>query len=110
MNYDVILIKDALRLMERLDHKDRPIPFAITFVTADRQRKKGGKIMELNGAILSKHNTLLPKYIRTVDGHGNSKTPRHYENSTRNVQSPDGTITKVHIRLITQFNSKKIIW
>jgi hypothetical protein len=110
MNRNVILLKDALRMMERLDHKGRPIPFSLSFVTADRRRDLGGEIKSISGAILSKHNTLLPKYVRTVDGFGNSKAPRHYENATRNVQSPDGGITKVHIRLITNFNGQKIIW
>lgn len=110
MNSNVILLRDALRMMDRLDHKNRPIPFSLSFVTADRRRNTGGEIMSISGAILSKHNTILPKYVRTVDGFGGSKSPRHYENATRNVQSPDGSITKVHIRLITTFNGQKIIW
>lgn len=110
MNRDVILLKDALKMMDRLDHKSRPIPFSISFITADRRRDKGGELIQLSGAILSKHNILLPQHTRNVDGFGKSRKPSHFENSTRNVQAPDGSITKVHIRLIKTFNGKKIIW
>lgn len=97
-------------MMDRLDHKGRPIPFSLSFYTADRRKNTGGKLLDISGGILSKHNSLLPKYIRSVDGYGASKAPRHFENSTRNIQSPDGSITKVHIRLIKTFNGHKIIW
>lgn len=110
MNSDIISLKDALKLMDRLDHKGKPIPFTITFVTANRKKNTGGKKLQIDGAILSKHNKLLPLHIRRVDGFGGSKHPKSHENATRNIQAPDGAITKVHIRLITSFNQFKIIW
>jgi len=110
MNLDVIPLKDALKLMDRLDHKSRPIPFSITFVTADRRRNTGGELKEISGGILSKHNKNLPMHMRRVDGFGGSRKPASYENSTRNVQAPDGSITKVHIRLLKKFNGHTIIW
>lgn len=96
--------------MDRLDHRSKPIPFALTFITADRNRKVGGEIKEIKGAILSKHNKALPIHMRRVDGFGGSKKPASYENATRNVQSPEGSIIKVHIRLIKSFNDQIIIW
>jgi hypothetical protein len=110
MKTDVILLRDALRMMDRLNHKGEPIPFSLSFVTANRRKDTGGKIKEIKGAILSKHNKALPQHVRTVDGFGGSKKPSHYENSTRNIQAPDSSITKVHIRLILTFNGQKIIW
>lgn len=108
--YDAIALKDALKLMDRLDHKGRAIPFTVTFVTADRRRNVGGEIREIKGGILSKHNKALPQHMRRVDGGGGSKKPAHHENATRNIQDPDGSIAKVHIRLLKSFNGQTIIW
>lgn len=106
----MIRLNDALKLMDRLDQKGQPIPFSITILTANRSLDKGGKWLELKGCILAKHNNNLPQHARRVDGGGGSRKPNHYENATRNIQSPDGSITKVHIRLIKTFNGQTIIW
>ncbi|WP_157466577.1 hypothetical protein [Cyclobacterium marinum] len=105
-----IRLRDALRAMDRLDHKNRPVPFSIVFYTADKKLNKGGERKEIKGGVLTKHVKGLPIHIRRVDGFAGSKSPKHYENATRNVSSPDGSITKVHIRLITYFNGLRIIW
>lgn len=96
--------------MDRLDHRGNPIPFSLECITADRKRDTGGDILNLKGCILSKHNKLLPLHMRRVDGFGGSKKPASYENQTRNVQQPDGSILTVHIRLIKKFNDQLIIW
>jgi len=106
----MLRLKDALKLMDRLDHKGKPIPFELTFVTADRKRNTGGNLKTAKAAILSKHNNKLPLHQRRVDGFGGSRKPASHENATRNIQTPDGTITKVHIRLIKSFNGQVIIW
>lgn len=105
-----IPLRDSLKLMDRLDHRSSPVAFSVTYVTCDRKRKTGGKIVTAEGAILSKHNKLLPQHVRRVDGFGGSKKPASYENATRNIQTPDGTITTIHIRLIKAFNGHPIIW
>ncbi len=110
MNHDVIRLKDALKMMDRLDHRQRPIPFDLSFITADRRRDEGGEWKQIDGAILSKHNKLLPQHVRRVDGFGGSRKPASHENATRNIQAPDGSITKVHIRLIKTFNGHPVIW
>jgi len=103
-------LNDILKLMDRLDHKSQPTPFTVTYVTWDRKRKTGGKFMTAEGAILSKHNKLLPQHVRRADGFGGSKKPASYENATRNVQTADGSITTIHIRLIKAFNGHPRIW
>lgn len=105
-----VFLKDALKLMDRLDHKGKPIPFDLEFVTADRRRDTGGKWMKAEGAILSKHNKDLPLHIRRSDGFAGSKKPASHENQQRNIQTPDGTITSVHIRLIKVFNGHPVTW
>lgn len=96
--------------MDRVDHKGHPSSFDISFYTADRRRDTGGLPMSISGGILTKHVKGLPMHMRRVDGFAGAKKPRHYENATRNVSAPDGSITTVHIRLITKFNGLQIIW
>ena len=105
-----VLLKDALKMMDRLDHKGNPIPFTLEFVTADRKRDSGGRWITAAGAILSKHNRNLPQHVRRVDGFGGSKKPASHENQQRNIQTPDGMITTVHIRLIMSFNGHPVTW
>ena len=38
-----------------------------------------------------------------------SRNPKHFENSTRNIKLPNGSIRKIHIRLVRVFNNKKVI-
>lgn len=84
--------------------------FNVGFYTANRRDRSGGRYLEIIGGKLTKHVKELPQHMRRVDGFGGSRKPNHYENATRNISSPDGTITKVHIRLITKFNGMQIIW
>jgi hypothetical protein len=105
----VIPLDAALKLMNRTDHADIPVPFTIEFVTADRNRGTGGKWIKVEGAILSKLNKLLPLHLRRSDGFGGSKNPASYENAQRNIQAPDGSITTVHIYLIKRFNGHDIV-
>lgn len=106
----MIRLNDALKLMDHLDHRGNPIPFDLLVLTADRKRDSGGDWKELKGCILAKHNKKLPLHTRRVDGFGGSRKPNHYQNATRNIQSPDGSITKVHIRLIKKYNGQTILW
>lgn len=96
--------------MDRLDHRKQPIPFNVSFVTADRKRNSGGEIKSISGGILSKHNKSLPIHMRRVDGGGGSIKPASHENATRNIQDPSGSIVKMHIRLLISFNGLNVIW
>lgn len=105
----VISLGDVLKLMDRLDAKGRPVPFKIEFVTADRTRDTGGKWLKIEGAILSKHNKILPLHMRRVEGFGGSKKPASYENAERNLQAPDGSIKSAKIYLMKRFNDYDIV-
>jgi hypothetical protein len=109
-DFNCIRLRDALKLMDRLNHRQMPIPFTIGFITADRRRNTGGEFKEISGAILSKHNKALPMHMRRVDGFAGSKKPASHENAQRNIQAPDGSVTKVNIRLIKSFNGMQILW
>jgi hypothetical protein len=81
-----IALNDALGVMEMGS------PFQIKFVTADRGRKIGGKIIELTKAVKvgAKHNQ------------------KNNETITLKQVINDGHPYPVHIHLITEFNHQKV--
>lgn len=81
-------------------------PFDVIFVTADREKNTGGEIVEIRGARLA-----TPKREGPIARATKKKTAQnHHANSTRNIVLANGLIRKIHIRLIIQFNGKKVIW
>lgn len=82
----------AIALIDALQQMELPTPFQIKFVTADRAKKTGGKIIELTKAfkVGAKHNQRDNDTI-TIRQEGNSNHPY-----------------PVHIHLITEFNGQKV--
>ena len=108
-----IQLSQVLEEIERKDDQGIPVQFQMKFVTADRRRGTGGEIIEINGA---RNNSPQAKgKIIPVKGGPSSSVlkgsnPHHWSNSTRNFLLPNGAIRKVHIRLIIQFNHKKVVF
>lgn len=109
------------------DMAKRENPFSITFITLDKKRKKGGEIIRIEKGIQSGENEMSLKDIYTAgyknvgtDAHissdgkiynDKSRRPEHYKHRTRNIFiCGTSQIRKVHIRLITEFNSKKVYY
>lgn len=117
----------ALRLMESTRADGSRIPFHVAYITADRAKWKkyqklseedkrkssldfGGKLIEHNYCILSgprgKHATKAKLNAETKQ-----KQPLNSSNRTRNVvMLPARQIRKLHINLITHFNSQEVIY
>lgn len=103
-----ITLQEALRIL------DSGARFDVSFVKADKKRGTGGGIETLLGC--TKHTA--KKHV-TDNNVGNIETqphtykafaPRHFANSTRNLFVLNTRrIVKVHIRLLTRLNGKKII-
>ena len=115
MNSNFIRLWEALEIMDSVDQHGRPARFQVKFVTADRTKKEGGEIIELKDA------SKCP--VRTKNGHEIypqrknaphleriTRNPNHWENSTRNIRLPNGQKRKLHIRLIIEFNNKKVCY
>lgn len=102
---------EALRNMERTDHRNNPVPFSVQFVTADLSKKTGGEIIDLKGVVLpwaqKKKNKSTSQEPRNANSQG--KKPGHYKNRTRNFLLPNGEIRKAHISLITKFNEQVVL-
>jgi hypothetical protein len=115
----LISLKEVLEDMSK-----REVPFSITFITLDRKRKKGGEVIRIEKGIQSgsaqevaqvttseKDNSLEANKVEVNLVHNKSTRPNHYKHRTRNIFiCGTSQIRKVHIRLITEFNSKKVYY
>src|SRR5690554_6748103 len=104
---NIIHLNDALADMKK------PEPFSLSYVTCDQHRHTGGEIISL-GKVLLSHNENMAKELDFVAPEkgisGRTRRPRHREHATRNVILPNGKIRKFHIRLMLQFNGKKVFY
>lgn len=90
-----------------------PKPFSISFWTCDVKRKKGGEIIKLENVILSFNENKVEKL-----GFEQPQSPvtqfskkaNHYEHATRNLLLQNGHRKKFHIRLLREFNGKKVFY
>lgn len=97
--------KEALKVFNRLNRKRRPIPFAITFVTANRQTKEAGKIIALKRAVRLRHIKGIAKTFQKT-GHKNLSPTRKM--TTINLYDLDAEkIYKIHIPLIVSVNQAR---
>lgn len=106
-----IALADALRSMNTYDSLGNPIPFSISYVTADQEKQTGGEYKTYKGAFLSYQNksgtrTYTGKEVeRKVKKHTN-----HWVNGTRNIMVQGGNRLRcIHIWLILEFNGKEVI-
>lgn len=89
----MILLKDALNLIDSKDYRDGNGNFAIAFVTCDRTKKTGGEIIELINACAAG----LPPNCK---GH-----------EMRGIKDMDsGKPYAVHNRLIFTVNKQEVYW
>lgn len=105
---------EMINAIDGIDSNGQPVGFSLRFVTADRKRKTGGDIIFIeNGKKCvgkGKDGNVIWAAPVGESSTGVKKNPHHYANSTRNVLiTSSGQIRKVHIRLIIEFNGKKVI-
>ena len=115
MNSNFIRLWDVLEIMDSFDGTEKPVKFQMKFVTANRLQGTGGEIIELKDAQKCSGKTKQGKPIFAAKKNlpANdlvSKDPRHWTHSTRNILLSNGQIRKVHIRLIIEFNNKKVCY
>jgi len=76
--------------MNVLQHMDDGKPFTATFVTYDKARRTGGKIITI-------------RHAKTI---GRDKTHGTFRFQCNGAQQ----IREGHIRLITHFNNQNVVW
>jgi hypothetical protein len=115
MNSEYIRLWDVIQIMDTPDEKGIPVKFQLKYVTANRLEGTGGDIIELKDSCKcsgrsNQCNPIFSKKKVVAVTESASKDPRHWTHSTRNVLLPNGQIRKVHIRLIIEFNNKKVCY
>lgn len=115
MNSQYIRLWDALEIMDSMDFLGKPVKFQLKYVTANRTTGEGGDIIELKDACkcsvrTKKGKEIFPWKKSSSPGEKLAKDPRHWVNSTRNILLPNGQKRKLHIRLIIEFNHKKVCY
>lgn len=100
-----------VHIREVMEHVRSGKPFSISWVTADRRRRTGGKIKHLINAVITEPKASRSKSTETIKSEGKiwESNPNHYANDTINVRKM-GTenITKIHPMLITVFNGRPV--
>lgn len=103
-----ISVSKALDIMHSLDSVGKPTRFSLAVRSFNKFSKTGGRLLKYNNATLvfleEKTNAGIYKDIETK----NSKNPNHLLNRTKNILLADGSIKKIHIRLMVEFNGKKV--
>jgi hypothetical protein len=115
MNSQYIRLWDALEIMDSMDYFGKPARFQLKYVTANRTTKEGGDIIELKDACkcsvrTKKGKEIFPWKKNLQASEKLPRDPRHWVNSTRNILLPNGQKRKLHIRLIIEFNNKKVCY
>lgn len=106
---DTILRSEVMKLV------DTGASFDMEFVTADRRRGTGGKLVDVKGwekkVGQPVEDTVPGKYIRRK-ADNIRKDPEHYRHGTFNIFNPTNKalhLHKVHVPLILTFNSKRVV-
>lgn len=110
---------DAIEKMGVIDRFGWPVPFSLEFFTANVLKQSGGELMVINHAVI--YAFIPKKRLSTPHAFVNKKVKMQTENQLFNIAIvmfspadrgyvPTGEIIKVHARLITKFNGRKIKW
>jgi hypothetical protein len=91
---DNISLDQVLKQMERVDRAGKPVPFTITTVTCDLERKKGGERISCSAVL---------------HGAGGKRRAYHDRNDTRNIRRTNQEIPfSIHPLLITKLNGRTV--
>lgn len=105
MGTALIQLKDVVREMQRTGDMNRPVPFDLEWVRANRGKNTGGQIVSAKGVTLLRLEKAIPRQQR----HAATVRDRNARgNGTRDIWY-DGREDCVHIFLITKFNGKTVI-
>lgn len=92
-----------------LDVIDSGCSFDLVRCKADRTRKTAGELRVHKNWTKAKFET-LPDIILHKNGFRKPTDPKHSEHKTRNIYNPaTQEIKKIYIKLVTQFNGKRVV-
>lgn len=114
---------ETITMSDMLKEMNTGLPFSFSFVSYDKQRKKGGDIKHYKEVVLNAppaQDQTPTKNEATTESRpsekrdGVRKNPHHFENSTRSFRicvngCKTSTVKKFHIFLVLEFNGKKLM-
>lgn len=106
-----ISLTDALRAMNSYDSQGNPIPFSISWLSANLEAETGGEWKHMRAAFLSYQNKSGTRnYTGKMVEKKQPRATNHWLNGTRDI-FPDGgnRLHCIHIWLIMEFNGKEVI-
>lgn len=106
----MILMRDALRLMQEKDELGNYKPFSFLYSTFSRKRKDGGKLRFYENTTLTDEATGDVPALQSKESVKVGRNPYHRRNKTRNVKLANGEINKIYFRFILEFNGQTIVY
>lgn len=93
--------------MDAVGKDGRPVPFSMTVI-----KRSTGEIKKYTNATkLVSEKPVKPSVAKAAKAaEVVRKNPNHGFNQTRNIQLENKQIRKIHLRLITEFNSNTVYW
>lgn len=104
---EFISLKDALRLIDAVDAGGFAKINHLVFVTANRKRRTGGKVIEMKKAVVNK-----PRLTKIQLANYDSKQHEHEQHTfrLRRIREYHGTqVISIHIDLILMINGKGVL-
>ncbi len=114
MGNQVISLNEALQEMDKRDRNDKILPVDLIVKTFSSAKRTGGSTKEYSNvkcfpiAKTSRKKSITVKNI--LDPVKAIKNPNHFENYTRSIELPDGSIKRINIIFIISVNGKKVIY
>lgn len=115
----VIALREVYALIHTPDEFGNPVPFSLNFVKLDKKKHTGGQLKRVVQCVAMQVFSSEGKKKKPAGGQKvavedksvmTPKPPRHYVNGTFNIKIlPSGLIRKVHYRLITRYNNKRVM-
>lgn len=97
---DFISIKDMLNIMQMRGEDRELIPFSLTFVTANRNKRTGGQKITFDEAV----------FVGGPSNRDKERNPNHFYNNTRNIRHKNSDrIVTIHPHLVMVFNGLRIV-
>ena len=117
-------MKEKISIPEMLLIMEEGEIFSMTVCSFDKNRKKGGQIIEFYEAVLLSEKNEAKEGNKKITSHlkrplSNKeiikpKKPNHYQHYTRNIRlltdgHPTSIIKKIHIPLVVEFNGLEVV-
>jgi len=110
----MIFLRDALKIMSKVDSEGNAVPFDIAFYTYNHNNKMGCVYKKYDRAKLLIGKDFKGKKFIEADHfyreHRARKNPNHFNNKTRNIETTTGRVIKISIKYITKLNGQHVIY